>query len=1428
MKILSFLFLLIIVLSISAPFSMAACTGTSNYDCVSCNQGETGYCRQPKDLTITKVQAAYDDSVASDGTVYGDGIYLPAGTITWDQAEYFYITKKGLVLKGSGYDSTIINCATQSGAHWCLVAAADRIRITGLNFVGTGVASVLMEVYGSNIRVDHNKFSTTATTNSAMYTGNSTGVVDANLFDGDFFGSWVYNTGPDGSNYVNWNNPIDFGSANWLFIENNTIINKNSGGPDGFETQYGGKSVVRYNTLTESNNGLFGALQEQHNVSGPGGQGCGAGSRGQETYNNRVNMNTVSGNDRRLVHARAGTGLIYNNMLDYSIGGHNQSVFFIIRNYRAAGGEFHNELTYSDCANYSTNTGTCAAAGLSKCCSQSYNGDGYTGEGYPCTNGPGAGVLGGAREPFYIWGNTKTSDGINFVESNSAATGDPGESWAVQKDRDWFESTTKPAALATYSPYICPHPLVGVGHCNSAVAGTTGYIIGSSCTGSSPSLTATSPSYADVKACYDEATYGDTINIPAGTANWGDNSLTVTKAVWLKGAGAGSTVITCALYGLNFYPDSTSRTSDTMKFRVSGLELINSSGKFIRVTGTDSNIYISLSNNENSPSTRPITGANWTSYWQQVTGVPATHIWTDGVAYPTTQMSAINLQNYNDAAFEKIWIHDNKFTNWANGIYVTGNLYGVVSNNIFEDVGTIARGFGYWDNSWTNHPYTYGDANNLYYEDNIIRFTVDPATCDISHGPAYGYYGWVEAGQSGRFAFRYNTWDYTNCLSSAIMIDQWDMHGATSGGGGTMGAEFYGNKHYNDAPTDGSHTRRWMYHRGGQLLMFLNDWSWSTGSAPGIGVINETSDNTIYDQYPNNSYYFGNLSNGTNQTAGLSGDCCGKVSENNGFWNYNANCTSSSCSTGVGVGTDAPTGTCTTGVGYWKTNQSITDLTGMVGTNPTISISGTLYKCTATNTWTPYYTPYTYPHPLRSHGIFVKKVSGSNPSSPGSNIYTAASCENKSGSLHVKAAYDLASDGDTVIIPAGNCTWDTTLTLSKPITLQGAGVDSTIITHGAGTYTPLIQIAPSTGKENSFFRVTGIYFENTERGPSCGTNQYLNDINVSDSTKKYRIDHNTFHYGKENLPVGGNGVIDNNLFLDCDGCIRPTGDTDIRNLRPTTDAWGRTIATGTSDAVFIENNTFTFTDFSGCASCLNEHVYMHNGARAVIRYNTYTNACTETMDTIIDAHGKPGCDRGTVISEIYKNTYTLENLGLWAKLRGGSHIVHDNTITTSRYSPKFLLRNEFEVDGDSWPSIDQIFNSFFWNNRVNGTIVNDIVLVDPGPGNYISTETIHLNRDYFLHAPQATGGKEVFGGSAGWSNDYCTGAGTGELWTGYSASIPCCTGVGTGTCDMTLVDGENAYYPYVPYIYPHPLRDNRGLYIKGGVLGGLIQRSTTP
>ena len=85
-----------------------------------------------------------------------------------------------------------------------------------------------------------------------------------------------------------------------------------------------------------------------------------------------------------------------------------------------------------------------------------------------------------------------------------------------------------------------------------------------------------------------------------------------------------------------------------------------------------------------------------------------------------------------------------------------------------------------------------------------------------------------------------------------------------------------------------------------------------------------------------------------------------RVIQNRDFYMENVSQAAQSSSTspfdgsttiGMGHGTLAnrPT-SCTTGVGYWATDTS------------------TLYLCTSTNTWTSYYTPYTYPHPLDAGG----------------------------------------------------------------------------------------------------------------------------------------------------------------------------------------------------------------------------------------------------------------------------------------------------------------------------------------------------------------------------------------------------------------------------------------------------------------------------
>jgi hypothetical protein len=92
--------------------------------------------------------------------------------------------------------------------------------------------------------------------------------------------------------------------------------------------------------------------------------------------------------------------------------------------------------------------------------------------------------------------------------------------------------------------------------------------------------------------------------------------------------------------------------------------------------------------------------------------------------------------------------------------------------------------------------------------------------------------------------------------------------------------------------------------------------------------------------------------------------------------------TVSSLGVGVGITTNRPR-SCTAGVdpangniaapgvAYWATDAA--------NLNGDTAHPGVLYACTATNTWTPYYSPYTYPHPLTQGGA-------PNPPNPPSNL----------------------------------------------------------------------------------------------------------------------------------------------------------------------------------------------------------------------------------------------------------------------------------------------------------------------------------------------------------------------------------------------------------------------------------------------------------
>jgi len=108
------------------------------------------------------------------------------------------------------------------------------------------------------------------------------------------------------------------------------------------------------------------------------------------------------------------------------------------------------------------------------------------------------------------------------------------------------------------------------------------------------------------------------------------------------------------------------------------------------------------------------------------------------------------------------------------------------------------------------------------------------------------------------------------------------------------------------------------------------------------------------DQITDPCYQWLNTESGGN-LAFATGPYSRQIRPNEQYYDYTPSF-NGTAGVGSGLGASKPR-TCTTGVGYWATDEGEWD---SIQSGP----DGRLYKCTSTDTWTVSYTPYTYPHPL--------------------------------------------------------------------------------------------------------------------------------------------------------------------------------------------------------------------------------------------------------------------------------------------------------------------------------------------------------------------------------------------------------------------------------------------------------------------------------
>jgi hypothetical protein len=379
---------------------------------------------------------------------------------------------------------------------------------------------------------------------------------------------------------------------------------------------------------------------------------------------------------------------------------------------------------------------------------------------------------------------------------------------------------------------------------------------------------------------------------------------------------------------------------------------------------------------------------------------------------------------------------------------------------------------------------------------------------------------------------------------------------------------------------------------------------------------------------------------------------------------------------------------------------------------------------------------------------------------------TAASCSR----ADVGIAVDRAANGDIVLVPAGSCTWPENLTITnKYLTLQGAGIDQTIIIDGVGkaTYPNIPQVLVWVTNPGGLTRLTGMTFQ----GGTITDIMAGGMVVIRGTSHQFRLDHCKFVPTKTPALFFYDyvlGVNDHNLFdVSAAKGIAVYAHHNTWN-RPNTNygdaSWADYDSLGTERALFFEDNTFLN----------NQSAYWYYyavdgwmGGRVVYRHNTF-------QATVWANHGTEsgGRQRGQRQFEVYNNNFIWDMKAGGANSfpsligsRGGVGVVFNNTAKlTNGWTNTFFDVTNLRVDmpyspwgqcgtsstwdentsfgyrcidqvgtgmsdllsGDSPTPVGFLHNAvsptYAWNNTINGVQQK---IVSRRPNNVV------LNRDFF-------------------------------------------------------------------------------------------------
>ena len=252
----------------------------------------------------------------------------------------------------------------------------------------------------------------------------------------------------------------------------------------------------------------------------------------------------------------------------------------------------------------------------------------------------------------------------------------------------------------------------------------------------------------------------------------------------------------------------------------------------------------------------------------------------------------------------------------------------------------------------------------------------------------------------------------------------------------------------------------------------------------------------------------------------------------------------------------------------------------------------------------------------------------------------AWSCTAGSTVAQVQATVNSAPSGAIISFAAGSYSWSSAITLSntKGVTFQGAGIDQSVVTVG-GT---IITLDTLSGNNTNTYRITGFTFQNAPA-------QAIIWFWGSGTMNSLRIDHNKFSnfnvssiailFGEMTHTTKIFGVMDHNIFTGSSNYIT------FKYLGPGNPTLWASSLRGSAQAYYVEDNTYAFTTAGNLsAGCID----VWRAGAVVFRHNSVANC-------LVTAHGV--VHNTTVLLEVYSNTLTRTagSGGVW---EDGTRLIH--------------------------------------------------------------------------------------------------------------------------------------------------------------------------